>query len=164
MDPILAELNKKAATQFSKQDLGRNLQISNADSSRFSNLMAEKNSQHLQELIEKSFDLNQSQVPQSAKAEDIHLSVDGNGEVKSIDDKAIDSNQNTLYELFGQVNGDFNRLNSMVDLVSSGTKLSQRDLIGLQVFSARAIFSIETFTRVAEQASKTVNTLYNMQV
>lgn len=169
MDPLLSVLNKSATGTLSKADLGQSLTTSptggGPTGTRFHDLLAQKSNGDMQDMIDKTFDLN-SRGPQSIAAEDIHLTVSGQ-EVSGIDGisgKAIETNGNTVMNLFSQVNGDFNRLNNMVDVINSGKRLSQQDLIGIQVFSSKAILGVEVFSRLFEQTAKAGMGMFQMQV
>ena len=164
MNPILSSLSSNAASKLAPTGLGKNIKADVAISTpnlRFFDVMSQKNTEKLNELASQNFDLNGSNKTPSVSAEDIQLSVVEPGEVGM---HGVSTDKNTLTNLLSDMNGDLNRLDSMVDVLGSGTKLSQRDLSGMQVFMSKSMIAIETVTRGASEVAKAVNSAFNMQV
>ena len=164
MNPILSQLSNSATKNLAPTDMGKTLRVdvpNTTTSPRFFDVMSQKGTEKIADFISQSFDLGANQMPQSVSAEDITLSVEAPGEVGN---HAVSTDKNTLATMLGDVNSDLNRLDSMVDIVSSGVKLSQRDLIAMQAFMAKSMLATETFSRgIAEVGKSLMNTL-NMQV
>lgn len=166
MSAILATLNDMAAQQLAKGGMGKNIRVDLPSSSagspmRFHDLLTQKSHEKIGDFIAKNMDSNGVQSMQSISAADVQLTVEASGEVAP---HAISTDKNTLTNLLTEMNSNMNSLDSMVDMVSSGTQFSSRDLITMQAFMGKAVLATETFTRVGEQGGKAVMTLLNMQV
>jgi hypothetical protein len=166
MNPILASLNKGAAQGLAKGNLGGNLRIDTGSSgnNRFSEIMMRKNAEQmssLQDFTAKTFDLQGMQQTPSISADAINLSVESPGEIRV---HAVETDKNVLANYLSEVNGNMNQMDQVVDMVQSGTQLTQRDLIAIQIFVGKSAVATETFTRAGEQIGKFAQNVLNMQV
>lgn len=170
MNPILASLNKGAAQNLTKGNLGGNLRIDTGagGNNRFSEIMARKNAEQMSALHDftaKTFDLQGAQQTPSISADAINLSVETPGETPGgIKVHAVETDKNVLANYLSEVNGNMNQMDQVVDMVQSGTQLTQRDLIAIQIFVGKSAVATETFTRAGEQIGKFAQNVLNMQV
>jgi hypothetical protein len=110
---------------------------------------------------------------------DNKIGVEGMGKPRAIAmDSSVELSQNIpevslnrdatprdLGNYMDKINGDYNELDRIINLMSSGeTALSPRQMLAMQTQIHKMVLQTETVVRVTESGSKNIQTFMNMQI
>jgi|APSaa5957512535_1039671.scaffolds.fasta_scaffold256983_1 hypothetical protein len=155
---LISQLNQRIASTIAKQ---KPLNGNGAGAaSKFDQILTQKQNTGFEKLVDAMS--NGSDSMKAMPANDIQINI-GNSEVET--SFAGGDAKQGAFGMFSKINSDMLKMDSMVDVLSSGNvRMGRKELLAYQIAANGFSLSTDLYTKMAQMVSTNLNTLFQMNL